>query len=252
MSPESSAPRPDKRVAIIQSSYIPWKGYFDILARVDEFILFDDVQFTRRDWRSRNRIKTAAGLRWLTIPVGSKGRFIQAIEETEVAAPWADKHWSAVRHAYARAPHFAAFGPAIEALYAAAGRERLLSGINRLFIEGLAGLLGITTPLTWSRDYAAEGSKTDRLVALCQAARATAYLSGPSARAYIEPAKFAAAGIRLEWMDYSGYPSYPQLHGAFEHGVSIIDLLFSTGPDARRYMHSVAPSGGLLSGGMRA
>jgi len=232
-----------KRVAILQSSYIPWKGYFDIIDRVDEFILFDDVQFTRRDWRSRNRIKTAQGPLWLTIPVASKGRFTQTIEETEIAGAWAEKHWAALRHAYARAPHFPGLAPRIEALYSAAARERRLSEVNRLLIDGICGLLGITTPRTWSRDYAVAGAKTERLVALCRAAGATVYLSGPSAQAYLRPEMFETAGVTLEWMDYAGYPPYPQLHGEFEHGVSILDLLFSVGPDARRYMQRAAASG---------
>ena len=225
-----------KRVAIIQSSYIPWKGYFDIIRSVDEFVFLDDAQFTRRDWRNRNRIKTAAGTQWLTIPVESKGRFEQAIDETTIAEPWAAKHWTALRLAYARAPYFRALAPQIEALYAAAEAETMLSQVNRLFIEGLCPLLGIATPLRWSREYPVQGIKTDRLLSICQAAGATRYLSGPSARAYMEAEKFDSAGIELHFVDYASYPEYPQLHGGFEHGVSVLDLLFNTGPQAQDYM----------------
>src|SRR5208283_1807000 len=95
-----------KSLAAIQSNYIPWKGYFDIINRVDEFMLYDDAQYTRRDWRNRNKIKTPRGLRWLTIPVRVKGKFHQKICETEISDPgWAAGHWQTLRQNYARAKH---------------------------------------------------------------------------------------------------------------------------------------------------
>lgn len=227
-----------KRLAIVQSNYIPWKGYFDLIGLVDEFLLYDEVQFTKRDWRNRNQIKTAQGPQWLTIPVVSKGRFLQTIAETEIAAPWTDGHWRAITHAYARAPHFDALGPRIAPLYERAATMGRLSEVNRLFLTDICALLDIHTPIRLSSEYSSSGAKSDRLISLCQAAGATHYLSGPSARAYIEPEKFAAAGIALEYMDYSGYPVYPQLFGAFAHGVTVLDLIFNTGPEARRFMKS--------------
>ena len=230
-----------KRIAVIQSSYIPWKGYFDIIDSVDEFVFLDDVQFTKRDWRSRNRIKTARGLAWLTIPVMTKGRYSQTIDRTEIAEPWARKHWASIRSSYAKARYFDEIGPAIEDLYDKVADERLLGDVNRTLVAGLCAILGIGTRLSHSGDYRAEGTKTDRLVSLCRAAGATDYLSGPSAAAYIETDKFTAAGISVSYADYSGYLEYRQLHGPFEHGVTILDLLFNTGPDARSHMKSVAP-----------
>lgn len=225
-----------RRAAILQSSYIPWKGYFDIIAAVDLFILFDDVQFTRRDWRTRNRIKTAQGVQWLTVPVQARGRYADPIDAIETVPGWAEAHWTRIRHAYARASHFAAFAPGIEAAYAEVARLRRLSAVNRTLLERLCGVLGITTPIVWSRDLGGHGRRTERLVSLCQAVGATTYLSGPSAASYIEPALFADAGISLEWMDYRGYAAYPQLHGEFVHEVSMLDLLFNAGPEAPRYM----------------
>ncbi len=226
-----------KTVAILQSNYIPWKGYFDILRRVDEFILFDSMQYTRRDWRNRNRIKTRDGLRWLTIPVNVKGKYHQTIRETTVSEPtWADEHWTTLRQAYARAPFFRESADRIEALYQRAGTLEHLSAINHLFLTEVAALLNITTPITWDTDYPAFEGKTERLRGLCQAAGATDYLSGPAARDYIEPQVIEQAGIRLHWMNYAGYPEYPQLDPPFEHGVSVLDLLFQTGPDAARYL----------------
>jgi WbqC-like protein family len=229
-----------KRVAIIQSNYIPWKGYFDIINLVDEFILYDDRQYTRRDWRNRNVIKTAQGLRWLTIAVQVKGRYHQRIDETVISDPdWAERHWMTIEQAYSQAPHFRTYRDAVAELYASS-RENLLSLVNRRFLETICALLGIRTPLAWSTDYNVRGDRTQRLVSLCRAAGASEYLSGPAARAYLNEAEFAQAGIGLTYMDYSGYPEYPQLHGAFEHGVTILDLLFNTGSDAPAYMKSFA------------
>jgi hypothetical protein len=226
-------------VAIVQSNYIPWKGYFDIVNAVDEFILYDDRQYTRRDWRNRNLIKTPHGLHWLTIPVRAKGRYEQRIDETMVSDPaWSDLHWKTIAHSYTAAPYFATYREAIRTLYESSGEERL-SVVNRRFLESICALLGITTRFSWSTDYNATGDRSERLVSLCREAGATAYLSGPSARAYIDEAQFEESGIDLVYMDYGGYPEYPQLHGAFEHGVSILDLLFNTGPDARSFMKGV-------------
>lgn len=216
----------------MQSSYVPWKGYFDLVASVDEFILFDDRQFTRRDWRNRNKIKTAQGVQWLTIPVQVKGRYHQRIDETLVRdADWSALHWRMLAGSYGRAACFAELAPVVEGLYSSVAAEAHLSLINRVFIEAIAGLLGIRTGITLSTDYEGVGSKTERLVSLCVAAGASAYLSGPSGQAYIVPEQFEEAGIALEYMDYSGYPEYPQLYPPFEHAVSILDLLFNVGVD---------------------
>jgi len=227
-----------KSVAIVQSCYIPWKGYFDLINAVDEFILYDDQQYTRRDWRNRNRVKTAQGTIWLSIPVRVKGKYLQRIDETEVSDPaWAERHWLTLVHAYGQAPYFERYRDRLQRLYHESS-EVLLSKVNRHFLEVICHLLGIRTRLVWSTDYEVEGARTERLVNLCRAAGATSYLSGPSARAYLDEAIFERAGIELRYMDYSGYPEYEQLHPPFEHAVSIVDLLVHTGPSAPRYLKS--------------
>jgi hypothetical protein len=241
----SSGGNPDarKRVAIVQSCYIPWKGYFDMMARVDQFVLFDDVQFTKRDWRNRNVIKAPNGLQWLTIPVATKAKFEQRICDTEIADPtWARRHWSAIISAYAKAPGFREVAEPIEELYRRAAEEPSLSRVNHLFLVGLAGLLGIRTPMTWSMDHGGTGRKTERLVELCRAVGATDYLSGPSAKAYLDEAQFAAHGMEVSYMEYGQYTNYPQLHGAFEHAVSVIDLLAALGREAGRHLAAVRQS----------
>jgi hypothetical protein len=240
-SPDSS--RQGKRVAIVQSCYIPWKGYFDMVNLVDEFILYDDRQYTKRDWRNRNRIKTAQGTRWLTVPVETKGRYYQRIDETRISEPgWAAEHWKTIVHAYGAAGSFERERERFGDIYASVD-DVLVSQVNRRLLEMICDLLGIKTTFSWSTEYAAEGNKTERLVNLCRAAGASAYLSGPRARAYLEEERFANAGIAVEYMDYGGYPAYPQLYGPFEHEVTILDLIFNVGAErAPFYMKSFATS----------
>lgn len=227
-----------KRVAILQSNYIPWKGYFDLINMVDEFILYDDMQYTRRDWRNRNKIKTQQGLLWLSIPVQAKGNYHQPIKDMLVSDPnWCFEHWKTIKHHYARAKWFSKYAGALEELYRGT-TERRLSEINHRFLTAMCGLLGIETRITWSMDYQLADGKTERLVELCKQAGATEYISGPAAKDYIEANLFAEAGIELRWMDYSEYRQYEQLHGLFEHHVSIIDLIMNEGPDAGKYMKS--------------
>ena len=231
-----------KRIAIVQSNYIPWKGYFDLIHAVDEFILYDDTQFTRRDWRNRNRVKTPRGVEWITIPVAVKGRYLQKICDTQISDPrWGATHWSTLEHNYGKAPYFARYREIFEPLYADQSETRL-STVNYRFLSAICGILGIRTRISWSMDYAPlqEEGMTQRLAELCGHAGGTDYLSGPLARDYIEPQVFESAGISLAYFDYSGYPEYPQRFGAFEHTVTVLDLLFNAGPEAPRYMKTFA------------
>lgn len=215
-------------VSVIQSSYIPWKGYFDIIDRSDHFILLDDVQFTKQDWRNRNRIKTAQGINWLTIPVVR--RFPQRICDTMVSNPgWARKHWKTISQSYGKAPYFKQYQELFETAYTKI-ENGSISEINRHLIDVICGILKIDTPIKFSMDYGlAAEDPTDRLVQLCQAEKAETYISGPAARDYLEEAKFKEAGIDVVFFDYSGYPEYDQLYPPFDHFVSIIDMIFTCG-----------------------
>lgn len=230
-----------RRAAIVQSNYIPWKGYFDLINLVDEFVLYDDRQYTRRDWRNRNKIKTPQGASWLTIPVEVKGRYHQRIDETRVEdAGWAERHWHTLEQTYRRAACFSEYADPVRRAYEHVAGESLLSYVNESLLRCVCDLLGIQTSLRRSTDFESAGARTERLVDICRQAGATVYLSGPAARAYIDESLFAEAGIELEYMDYSGYPEYPQLHPPFEHGVTVLDLIFNTGADAPLYMKSLA------------
>jgi hypothetical protein len=228
-----------KKVAILQSNYIPWKGYFDLINSVDEFVLFDDMQYTRRDWRNRNKIKTAQGITWLTVPVQVKGKYLQTIQDTAVSDPtWAEKHWRAIEVNYAKADFFREFEPFFQNLYSAVTDEKFLSQINYQFISAICRMLGIKTKISWSTDYKTSEGKTERLVSICKQAGGSYYLSGPAAKNYLDETIFAHQNIKVGYMDYNDYPEYQQLFPPFDHFVSILDLIFNTGGNAPQYMKS--------------
>ena len=228
-----------KKIAILQSNYIPWKGYFDMIAAADEFILYDDMQYTRRDWRNRNQIKTPQGVQWLTVPVLVKGKYHQKIRETEIdGTDWAAAHWKAISINYRRTPHFDEIASWLEPLYLAETYTHV-SQLNRRLIEAVCNYLGITTVIKNSWDYALLDGKTERLADLCVQGEATEYISGPSAKNYVQEQVFSDLGIKLTWFDYTGYPEYPQSWGDFTHGVTILDVLFNCGKESHRYMRYV-------------
>ena len=246
------ANRVSKKVAIVQSNYIPCRGYFDLINSVDEFILYDDVQYTSRNWRNRNTIKSSKGLIWLTIPVQGKGKYFQKIKDTVVADDkWVGEHWRSIVHNYSKAPYFSEFRERFEELYLGP-EEKFLSQINFRFITAICRMLGIRTAVSWSMDYHLSGEKTERLVDLCRQAGATNYISGPSAKAYLDEELFRRQGIAVTYMDYSGYPEYRQLYPPFEPAVSIIDLIFNAGPDAIKYMKSFLRCNSQLSGSIHS
>jgi hypothetical protein len=232
--------RGGKTVAIIQSSYIPWRGFFAIIARADTFVFLDSVQFTRRDWRSRNRIKTPPGPLWLSIPVRQKGQYHAPIDAMEIADPgWASQHWRTIQANYRRAAGFRALADHLGGMYHAAAAEASLSVVNQLTIREIAALLGIRTRFTRDIDLLPRArldamDPTERLVALAEQAGAATYLSGPSARAYLNEAAFAERGMAVAWMDYTRLPAYPQLWGDFDPSLSVIDALLNLGPDGAR------------------
>jgi len=224
-----------KRVAINQSNYIPWKGFFDLIHDVDLFVFHDDVQFTVQDWRNRNKLKTPQGAAWLTIPVGSdQNRLIcEVVLDPE---KWQRKHWRTVGQHYSRAPFFGRYEGLFREIYLE--REwRNLSELNQELITRIAReCLGIRTEFVDSSRFALTTRKQQRVIDILQAASADVYVSGPAAKAYLDPENFRKKGIALIWKDYAGYPEYPQFYPPFIHAVSIVDLLFQVGPEAPDYI----------------
>ena len=225
-----------KKVAILQSNYIPWKGYFDLIAYVDEFILLDDVQYTKRDWRNRNKIKTPRGEQWLSVPVNVKGNYYQKINQAKiVGTEWQQSHWRVIKENYSNAKYFHEIESWLEPLY----KDNYflhLSKMNREFIEAICSYLSINTTISNSSDYELVEGRIDRLIDICKQSGATEYISGPSAKEYMDDKLFVSNNITLSWFDYSGYSEYSQLWGEFKHDVSILDLLFNCGKDAPDYM----------------
>lgn len=229
------------KVGIIQSNYIPWRGYFDFISEVDLFIFHDDIQYTKQDWRNRNRIKTPKGLEWVTVPVHYKttGQIIQdtAISYDRIGwrGTWQDEHLKKFEAAYRNVPYV---NHALQLLREGfQERDETISELNIRLIGLICRYLGISTCMAMSRDYHVTGTKSDRLIQLLTKANATCYLSGPAARAYLDKELFNKHGISLEYKSYD-YAPYQQLHGEFDGGVTVLDLIANCGPDARAYINS--------------
>ena len=228
-----------KKIIITQSNYIPWKGYFDGMNMVDALIIYDDMQYTKRDWRNRNMIKTKDGLKWLSVPVEVKGKFFQKINETKVSENnWAKSHWLTIIHNYSKSPYFNLYKDFFKNLYKEAANEEYLSKVNYIFLKGICELLDIKIKISWSSDFVLAEGKTERLVDLCKQVGATDYYSGPAAKSYMDESLFEKENINVHYFDYSNYPEYQQQFDSFQHSVTILDLLFNTGQDAKKYMKS--------------
>ncbi len=229
-----------KKIIVTQSNYIPWKGYFDMINFADEFILYDEVQYTRRDWRNRNKIKTPNGTLWLTIPVDVKGKYLQKIKDTRVMTDenWRETHWKTILMNYAHAPHFKTYKDAFEPLYRDTS-EVYLSMINYTFLETVNKILGITTPMRWSYEIPKNTTdRNERLIELCKAFGATDFYNGPTSKGYMDEELFRKNGINAHYLNYSGYKPYNQMYGEFDPAVSVLDLIFNEGPNATKYMKS--------------
>jgi hypothetical protein len=205
-----------KSIAILQSNYIPWGGYFDLIRAVDEFVILDSVQFTKNDWRNRNRIASGEGAQWLTIPIRTAGCWPQPIAEAEVDGPhWARRHWRSIEQNYQRASRFDAHAQALEETYRLAAQETRLSRINRLFLDTICRCLGISTRIVSCEIYPDHPDRVERLIGICRAAGAQRYVSGPRAKTYLDTARFAAAGIAVEYFEYGPRPE-PRLSALHE------------------------------------
>jgi len=214
------------RAVVLQSNYLPWKGYFDLIQDADVFVYYDEVQYTKNDWRNRNRICSKNGVQWLTIPISREAVKLKISEVPLPDARWQNDHFRALVYSYRPAPCFHQIEPLLHEFYLDR-RWTYLSGLNRHCTQSIARLLNLPTRFLDSKDYHLEGDRVARLVNLLQQVGATEYLSGPSARAYLagHESLFEQAGIRLLFKSYEGYPEYSQLHQPFEHAVSILDVL---------------------------
>lgn len=225
-----------KKVAVLQSDYLPWKGYFDIIHDADEFIFYDEVQFTKNDWRNRNKILTPQGEVWLTVPVGMNKIHRLILDVQMKDSSWQKKHFATLKMAYHKSPHFRKYEEFFQFVYLEKQWEYLYE-LNRFLIEHIAqDFLKIATKFSDSRNFPTHGVKHEKLLSLVKAAHADIYVSGPAAKDYIIAEDYTNAGIQIIWKDYSGYPEYSQRAEKFNHFVSILDLLFNVGADAPYYI----------------
>ena len=225
-----------KKILITQSNYIPWKGYFDSILQSDVFVVYDDMQYTKRDWRNRNQIKTPNGLKWLSIPIEVKDKFTQKINETKIAEKsWNKSHLEFLKQIYKNANSYKEVIGFIEEMYLTCNYN-FLTEINIHFITKINLFLGISTEIKYSSNYILHEEKTQRLVDICLELEATDYYSGPAAKNYMDESKFNDKKINVHYFDYSGYSEYEQLYGEFVHGVSVLDLIFNVGSNAQLYM----------------
>ena len=232
------------KVVVLQSNYIPWKGYFDLMKSADLFVVYDSVQYTKNDWRNRNLLKGPNSNIWLTIPVTTAGRLNQRIDQASVEdGRWAKKHWLTLIQALGKRPYFEQYRDDWEKWYAEAADLKYLHDINLLFLEGMARQLSISTPIVnasrFETSISSENmSASKRLVDLCRAAQTTSYITGPAGLNYLELDQFRQAHISVEIIDYTQYPTYSQLTEPFLHEVSALDLLANVGEVACMHLKS--------------
>ena len=220
-----------RTIVVLQPGYLPWLGFFDQVRRADAFVVYDDVQFDKNGWRNRNRIKSANGPQWLTVPVLQRGRSKQALVDVEINAevPWARRHLASIRQNYARAPFLDHYLPELEELLMRPWKR--LVDLDLELAERMCGWLGIACEWVRSSELGIEGDRVGRLIAICETLGAERYLSGDAARDYLDETAFAARSIEVSYQEYS-HPTYPQLHGDFESNLSALDLLFNCGGES--------------------
>jgi len=228
------------RVGLIQSNFIPWRGYFNFIDDVDIFIYYDDIQFSKGSWRNRNSIKTEKGLAWVTVPILHKS-LDQLICDTYIdySENWIQKITGQLYNSYRHAPYYKVYADDFFTILN--NKYKTISELNININNWIMEILGIKTKIRMSCEFNSVGIKTDRILDILHKVGADTYLSGPAAKNYLEEDKFAKCGIVLEYKTYD-YPPYPQLWGDFVGEVTVLDLLFNAGPEARKYLKSQSPN----------
>lgn len=216
-------------IGILQPGYLPWLGFFEQLYRSDVFVIYDDVQYDKNGWRNRNRVKTANGIQWLTVPVLLKYNDHPQICEVRIDnnTKWRKKHLETIRQSYARTPFFKQYFELFESTFT---RDwEYLIDLDIHLIKMLAQALGIPEKLMIrSSTLDIEGDRVDRLIKLCNHFGADTFYEGASGINYIDPTEFQQNGIMVQFQEYH-HPEYAQLYGDFVPYLSVLDLLFNCG-----------------------
>ncbi|MCS7029385.1 MAG: WbqC family protein [Bacteroidia bacterium] len=218
------------KVAILQSNYIPWKGYFDIINDVDIFVFYDCVKYTKNDWRNRNRIYSKNGVQWLTIPISSCATNLMIDEVKITDSRWQEKHYKSLSLAYRNAPYYYQLEE-LMSIYLIERKWDYLSELNQYLIKYIANKIGVSTKFYNARElnisHSHKVDKVERLIDILSLLKAKIYISGPAAKEYIlgKEYLFYNAGIELFYKHYPKYPPYKQLSSPFEDHVSIVDMI---------------------------
>ena len=221
-------------VAVHQPQFLPWLGYFDKMDRADVFCYLDNVQYKKNEWQNRNRIKTAQGWQWLTVPVRYK--FPQKINEVRInnAVNWKKKHLQAFRTNFSKAPFFGEYFGMFEEIYLK--EWEFLSEFNIYLAERIKEILNVgTNPTVVASNLNVSDDPTDRLIDICRILGGDTYLSGRDGVKYMNLERFKESGVKVIVQDFQ-HPGYPQLFGEFQSHLSIVDLLFSCGQNSMAYI----------------
>ncbi|MDO6684713.1 MULTISPECIES: WbqC family protein [unclassified Agarivorans] len=225
-----------KKISILQSNYIPWRGYFEIISQSDIFVVYDTVQYTKNDWRNRNKILTNSGVQWLTVPVKHKN-LSQEINSIEINNKiWSKKHWKTIEQNYKKSNFFEEYHDNFKNIY---NQEwKYLSDLNITLIKAVNKCLDIKTEIVNSRDLdiKVSNSRNQKLINICNHFDANLYISGPAAKDYLEEKEFKRNSIEIKWMDYSKYKSYQHKSELNYENLSVLDLIFNLGPNAKKHI----------------
>jgi len=220
---------------MLQPNYIPWKGVFDLIDRVDAFVFYDDVQYTKRDWRNRNKIKTRGGDIWLTVPVKNEGTQMICDVSIDTTQKWQENHYQTIKNNYLRAAYFKDYEYLLEEIYLK-NQWSKISDLNVFSTKLIAQALGIQTEWVLASELKVSGSKDGgKVIEICKKLGCDYFINGPASKAFMNEELFQANDIRLEYMEYR-YEEYQQLYKPFSHAVSVLDVLFNCGPEAKRYV----------------
>lgn len=222
------------KTAIIQSNYVPWIGYFNIISISDNFVFYDEMQYTKRDWRNRNYIKTPEGKKLLSIPVNTKGKYIEKINNITIAdINWGEKHFKTLERNYKKSKYFEEVHSLLSEIYLDKSLK-YLSEINKRLIRKISDYLNLKTNFYNSSEYILSGGKNENLIKICKDLNTKTYISGPFGRNYIDDKKFNRQNINVQFFDYPVYPEYNQLwNSKFLPNLSIIDCLYNCGKETR-------------------
>ncbi len=228
------------KVLVTQPNYIPWKGYFDLIAKADEFVVLDDVKYTNRDWRNRNLIKTPQGTIWLNIPIYKEEKML--IKDASVKNfSWVDEHLNKIERNYKKSNYFDSIYPTLQKIYKGLRSDKLID-INIEIINFICKYLEIDTQISFSSDIKNKNvEKSNRILDICINKNATTYITSSKSKNYLDENLFKNNKINIEFEDFKNYPKYRQLWEDFEEKVSVIDLLFNQGPNSYKFMKYIKP-----------